>query len=404
MSANAYSSKVEQFFTKRFTMKAEDFIETKNYEQVLRRVWKPKPISRFHIMTYGFSIISLLLAYFIGGIFCYFTVGLMMLTAWGEFKRIRRDTRNMPAESETKFLETSYFTQALYSALPLQVAYLIVFMLLFSQADTTLFEKVGLVWSCGYIGAVFGINIGHELIHRRDKFESNFGGLLLSLVCYATFKVEHVRGHHVYVSTPEDASSAPLGMSLYKFLPRAWVQNPINGFRLEAKRLKGLGLSPWHWRNELIWWTALSFSFGVLAYVAFGLSGVFFFYAQAFVAITILEIINYVEHYGLERKKLENGRYERVTQHHSWNASEKETNTIMFNLQRHSDHHANPTRPYQLLRHFDESPQLPTGYFGMLYLAFWPKKWFEVMNPRAKAYMDYVSEQRELNNGKLERV
>lgn len=106
----------------------------------------------------------------------------------------------------------------------------------------------------------------------------------------------------------------------------------------------------------------------------------------------------------MERKKLANGRYERVTQHHSWNASEQGTNTIMFNLQRHSDHHANPTRPYQLLRHFDESPQLPTGYFGMLYLAFWPKKWFEIMNPKAKAYMDYLAEQRELNDGKLERV
>lgn len=253
MSDTTANSKLYNFFTKRLTENNNEFITTKDYESELKRIWKPSPISQFHIMTYGFSIVSLLLAYFVGGIFCYFTVGLMMLTAWGEYKKIRRDTRNMTQDNENIFKEKSYFTFALYSALPLQLAYLMVFMMLFAQADTTLFEKVGLIWSCGYIGAVFGINIGHELVHRRNKFESNFGGLLLALVCYATFKIEHVRGHHVYVSTPEDASSAPLGMSLYEFLPRAWIKNPINGFKLEANRLKALGLSPWHWRNELIW-------------------------------------------------------------------------------------------------------------------------------------------------------
>jgi len=379
---------------------------TETYFESLVEMYRPigMGLSRMQRFMLVLFFIIPVFAWFFEGIFCYSVVIIMIVFAFTEYKSKKREKRNLSLESENELKSKSYFTYALYTALPVVVFNLIIFMAIFSRSDINVLEQFGALLSAGYIGTLFAINVGHELVHRRDKFESNFGGLLLSLVCYATFKVEHVRGHHVYVSTPEDASSAPLGMTIYRFLPRALIMNPVNGFKLEAKRLKSEGKPAFHWQNELIWWTALSLSFSLISYMAFGVSGLIFFFAQSVISISMLEIINYIEHYGLERKKLENGRYERVTHHHSWNASEVMTNNVLFNLERHSDHHANPTRPFQILRHFDESPQLPTGYFGMLYLALWPKKWFEVMNPKAQAYMDYIREQREANEGKLQRI
>ena len=319
MSEIPRASMFQRFVSQRKTF--TDFIETDSYEEELKRIWRPDPVRRFQRMMIGFFAVTPVLCYFFGGIFCYSVVIIMMLVALGEFKAIRRDQRNIKPENEQSLRARKYFTYALYLVLPLLVFNLVALMAVFARADTTLFESIGLVLSAGYAGGALAINVGHELVHRRDKFESNVGGLLLSIVCYATFKVEHVRGHHVYVSTPEDASSAPMGMSLYQFLPRAWVMNPINGFKLEAKRLKGQDKHWLHWENELLWWTALSASFALLSYAVFGLAGLAFFFLQAFVSITLLEIINYVEHYGLERKKMDTGRYERVTQHHSWNAS-----------------------------------------------------------------------------------
>jgi alkane 1-monooxygenase len=400
--SSTYSNKFDKFLNKRLARKDQPL--TESYEELLKNLYKPQPVSGIQTALIVIFVFVPVLAWFFESIFCYAIIFLMIAVAWGEYKVIDREQRNLDDETEARLRDKTYFNYSLYLCLPLLVFNLVVFMAIFNRPDISVIEQIGLLLSAGYTGAVLGINVGHELVHRRSKFEANIGGLLLALVCYATFKVEHVRGHHVYVSTPEDASSAPLGMSLYRFLPRAWIMNPVNGFKLEAKRLRSLGKSPWHWQNELIWWTALSTSFAVLSFMAFGFSGLLFFVAQSFIAITILEVINYVEHYGLERKKLPNGRYERVTHHHSWNASEQATNKILFNLQRHSDHHANPTRPYQILRHFDDSPQLPTGYFGMLYLAFWPKKWFEVMNPRAEAYMEFIRKERERNEGKLERI
>ncbi len=374
----------------RSVMSDDEFLRTDSYGKELEYVYKPVVLgvlSRFHIITGINTCLSLLLAYFVGGIFCYFTFLLTLFSAWAEFKYIRRDKRNM-LDSDMEIMKEKYFTNTVYSTLPLQILSIVVLMMVFVREDTTLFERIGIILSAGYIGSTFGINSAHELIHRKEKFDQFIGGIMLSLECYSSFKVEHIRGHHALVSTPMDASSAPLGMSIYRFLPRAWIMNPVNGFKLEAKRLKAKGLSAWHWRNELIWWALLSFSYVFLSYLAFGVLGAVFFVAQAFMAITVLEAVNYVEHYGLERKKLENGRYERVTHLHSWNASEKRVSSVLLNLQRHSDHHAHAAKHYQTLNHYDDSPQLPTGYFGMMHLAFWPKKWFEVMDPLVEYHLN----------------
>jgi len=240
-----------------------------------------------------------------------------------------------------------------------------------------------------FIGNSGGIAIitAHELIHRTDKFENFMGGLMLAYFGYASFKVEHVKGHHVHVSTPGDASSSKLNQSVYAFIPQAIVRNLYNGYRLENERLKKLNL-PWYsWENELLRYALLSLSFFSLACWVSGVIGGAFFIYQAITAVVLLEIINYIEHYGLERTKLENGRYERVTPLHSWNVRARAT---MLNLMRHSDHHAYPSRRYQILRHYEEAPQLPGDYGQMILLALRPRKWFKKINPLAIEHMEKV--------------
>lgn len=256
-----------------------------------------------------------------------------------------------------------------------------------------LLGAIGWVLSVGLVGGL-AITVAHELIHKSEALEQNAGGVLLSMVCYAGFKVEHVRGHHVHVSTPEDASSARFNQSLYQFLPHAYKHNFLNAWKLEATRLKRAGRSPISPRNELIWWYVLSAVLLAGFIFAFGWMGAVFFLGQSFVAMTLLEIVNYLEHYGLHRRKLENGRYERTQPEHSWNSSYFLTNILLFHLQRHSDHHTYARRRYQVLRHFDESPQLPSGYAGMVLLALFPPLWRRVMNPRVKAY--YRGEEHQL--------
>lgn len=256
--------------------------------------------------------------------------------------------------------------------------------------------QLGWTLSVGIIMSGIGITVGHELVHKDSALEQNAGGLLFAAVCYAGFKVEHVRGHHVHVSTPEDASSSRYGQSLYSFLPHAYKHNFLNAWKLEAERLKRKGLSPLSRHNELIWWYALSGVFLLGFAAAFGWQGALFFLGQSFVAFTLLEIVNYLEHYGLHRRKLENGRYERTNPNHSWNSNYLLTNLFLFHLQRHSDHHANAKRRYQVLRHYDESPQLPNGYAGMVVLALIPPLWFAVMNPRVRAY--YAGEEHQLSS------
>ncbi|WP_286220659.1 alkane 1-monooxygenase [Marinobacter apostichopi] len=252
---------------------------------------------------------------------------------------------------------------------------------------------IGWVISIGIVGGL-GINVAHELIHKDGKLETRAGGFLLSLVCYAGFKVEHLRGHHVHVSTPGDASSSRYNQSLYNFLPQAYLRNFLNAWKLEAQRLERKGEKAFSWRNELIWWYSISALVFIAFTVAFGWLGAAFFLVQSFIAFTLLEIVNYLEHYGLHRRKLDNGRYERTAPEHSWNSNYFLTNVFLFHLQRHSDHHAYAKRRYQVLRHHDIAPQLPAGYAAMIVLATIPPLWKRIMNPRVEAY--YRGEEHQL--------
>ncbi|MDP3817192.1 alkane 1-monooxygenase [Pseudomonas sp.] len=256
--------------------------------------------------------------------------------------------------------------------------------------------QLGWVLSVGTVTGAIGITVAHEFIHKDPQLEQNAGGLLLAAVCYGGFKIEHVRGHHVHVSTPEDASSSRYGQSLYAFLPHAYKHNFLNAWRLEVERLKRKGLPALHWRNELLAWYSVSALFLLGFSLAFDWRGALFFIGQSVVAFTLLEIVNYVEHYGLHRRKLDNGRYERTNPTHSWNSNFLLTNLFLFHLQRHSDHHAYAKRRYQVLRHFEDSPQLPNGYAGMIVLALFPPLWRAVMDPRVRAY--YAGEEHQLSD------
>ncbi len=290
------------------------------------------------------------------------------------------------SESENMENDISYRIMVLLS-LPAFFALLLFGHWVFVSFDLNFWQQAAWILSIGIFGSVFGINSAHELCHKTTKIEPLFSGILLSLVCYSTFKVEHIRGHHVHVSTPDDKSSSRLNQTVYNFLWGTFRSNFICAFRLEKNRLNKKGLGAWHWRNELIWWQLLTLLWVILAGYFFGSSGILFFFLQSFVAISFLEIINYVEHYGLERKRLKNGKYEAVTHKHSWNSSFLLTNLLLFQLQRHSDHHAYPKRRYQILRHFDDSPQLPFGYATMILLSLIPPLWFSIMNPRVKKYL-----------------
>lgn len=265
------------------------------------------------------------------------------------------------------------------AALPVQALALWWGLHVFVTADFSLLGQIGWILSVGAISGTLAITAAHELIHKTSRLEQTVGGILLSSVCYGGFKIEHVYGHHVHVATPHDASSARYGQTVYHFLPRAIWHNCRNAWRLETARLRRQQRSLW--QHEVFHWHLLSLSMAIAVFAVFGGAGVVFFLGQAVVAFCELEVINYVEHYGLERRLI-HGRYERVSEAHSWNSSYRLMNWFLLNLARHADHHAHAARRYQELRHTDVAPQLPGGYAAMVVLALMPPLWFRAIHPR----------------------
>jgi len=244
---------------------------------------------------------------------------------------------------------------------------------------------LGWTLSLGSISGVLAINIAHELIHRPSSFLKNLGGLLLCCVCYPGFKLEHPKWHHVKVATPEDPSSAPIGATVYTQVPRALVLNTVRAWRLAARDARARRRRlPWLWHEMMAWW---ALSAGVLAvcWLSWGSMAAGVFLGQSLVAAALLEVINYVEHYGLRRRKLATGRFEPPSAAHSWNADFWLSNAILLQLQRHSDHHVHPTRPFPELRTVPEAPQLPLGYAALTVVALFPPLWRRLIHPRLPA-------------------
>jgi alkane 1-monooxygenase len=244
--------------------------------------------------------------------------------------------------------------------------------------------------------AGLGLNTGHELGHKQTAIEQWLARLVLAVPAYGHFTVEHGRGHHRHVSTPEDHASSRMGETIYRFALRETPGGIRRAWRLEGERLAQLGRSRWSLANTMLQ------SYAVTALLQLGLMAAFgwvmlpFLLVHNLVAWWQLTSANYVEHYGLLRERLPSGRYAAPQPRDSWNTNHLVSNLATFHLQRHSDHHAHPSRRYQALRHFEHLPQLPSGYFGMFPLAYVPALWFRVMDPRLLA-LPHVQ-------GQLERV
>ncbi len=239
-----------------------------------------------------------------------------------------------------------------------------------------------IVWilAVGIVGGALGITTAHELIHRTSPAARALGGVILASVCYGAFKVEHVRGHHLRVATPDDPASARRGETLYAFMPRAISGVVGHAFALEAQRLRKLGRAPWGFGNECVQWSVLSAILCALAGWLSGLAGALLFLGSALVAVVLLEMVDYVEHYGITRDPRE-----RVNVRHSWDHDSLLTNFFLINLQRHADHHAHGGKPFAALINHQEAPKLPASYGAMLLLALVPPLYRRVMHPRLPA-------------------
>src|SRR5919197_5478216 len=284
------------------------------------------------------------------------------------------DEANAP-DSVIKWLEQDrYYRWCTYAFLPLQYASFVLACWLWARGGLSALDSIGLALTTGTVAGV-AINTAHELGHKRASLERWLSKIALAQSGYGHFFIEHNRGHHVRVATPEDPASSRLGESYYEFLPRTVIGSLRSSIELEGERLERQGLRFWAIRNDILnAWAMSVVLFGALLAI-FGVGIAPYLAVQAALGFSLLEIVNYLEHYGLLRQKREDGRYELTRPEHSWNSNNVASNVLLYHLQRHSDHHANPTRRYQALRHVEEAPQLPTGYAGMIVLAWFPPLW-----------------------------
>ena len=249
-------------------------------------------------------------------------------------------------------------------------------------------EMWGLFFGMGVVSGTVGINYSHELLHQKPRLDRWMGDLLLAMVLYGHFRSEHLLVHHRYVATPRDPVTARYNEGFHRFFPRVLRGCLVSAWRAEAAMLARRGLPWWHRTNPFWRYGALQAGMLALALLLGGWIGLVLFLVQAFTAIWQLELVNYIEHYGLTRRHLGDGKYEPVRPHHSWNSAQKASNWLLINLQRHSDHHYKPDRPFPLLQTYDadEAPQLPAGYPVMTAAAMVPPVWRRIMNPRVRAW------------------
>jgi len=249
-------------------------------------------------------------------------------------------------------------------------------------------EKLLLFFGVGVASGTVGINYAHELMHQKNRLERVLSDILLAMVMYSHFRSEHLLVHHSYVGTPRDPVTARYNEGFHRFFPRVLVACFRSAWRAERTLLARKGQSAITMDNPFFQYTLSQVLVLMLAFAIGGWQGVFLFLFQAFVAIWQLELVNYVEHYGLTRKYLGDGKYEHVKPHHSWNSAHRVSNWLLINLQRHSDHHYKPDRRFPLLQNYSgaEAPQLPQGYPVMTALAMIPPLWRRRMNPRVRRW------------------
>ncbi len=293
------------------------------------------------------------------------------------------NSKNLSEMEENLAKDDKIFDYILYLMVPIQLFSLIYFLFSFNESLHG-YEIAGRILTMGMLCAVLGINVAHELGHRVKPFEQFLAKFLLMTSLYMHFIIEHNRGHHKNVSTENDPASSKYGEILFAFWFRSITTGFISAWHIESELLKKKGIPVLSLKNEMIRFILIQLGLITAIYLIFGIAVLFYFLGAALVGIVSLETVNYIEHYGLSRKKTGEKSYERVMPIHSWNSNHPLGRIMLFELSRHSDHHYMASRKYQVLRNFDTSPQMPTGYPGMMVLAFIPPLWFMVMHKRIK--------------------
>lgn len=290
--------------------------------------------------------------------------------------------RNLSPAEEDQQANRRFFDWLLYFNLPL--LWILVFYYLHTLHTRPLqtYEIIGMTLNVGLIVGTIGINVGHELGHRVRRFEQWMSQSLLLSALYMHFFIEHNRGHHKNVATDLDPASAKAGQSIYSFWLRSVTGGYRNAWQLERERLQREGRPVIAPANLMLRFQLIQAAYLGLVYGFYGFNGLIAAISIAVVGFLLLESVNYIEHYGLRRRLLPNGRYEPVNPHHSWNSNHELGRIFLYELTRHSDHHYKATRKYQTLRHFEQSPQLPTGYPGAILTALIPPLWYRLIHPK----------------------
>ncbi|UCD60692.1 MAG: alkane 1-monooxygenase [Flavobacteriaceae bacterium] len=291
-------------------------------------------------------------------------------------------TTNYEGKERESKLGNKLFDWMLYLNIPLVFGlfYYSLNELAVSQVET--YEIVGIIFSLGIVLGTNGINVGHELGHRTNGFERFLGKLLLLPSLYMHFYIEHNYGHHLHAATKEDPATAKYNQSVYSFWITSVSRQYFNAWRIQRKLLKTHNRGFFTPHNDMLWYTLFQLAHLALIYSLFGYTVMIYAILAGLVGVLLLETVNYIEHYGLIRKKLPSGRYERVREIHSWNSNHVMGRIILYELTRHSDHHYKSSKKYQILDYHDTSPQMPFGYPTSMVLSFLPPLWFNVMNPR----------------------
>ena len=310
-----------------------------------------------------------------GGFYSYFT----LLFAFGIIPFLEWQWRPNHSNSEADQIKNkSWFKAMLLITLPVQLFLFYTFFQSQLSPDTSAFALFGNVSAMGIMCGVFGINVAHELGHSPKFFDRMVARILLSTSLYMHFYVEHNKGHHKWVGTVSDPATARKNESIYKFWLRVIPSSYRSAWKISSSECRRKNKSLLY--HETFMYSVVQFFICAILFIwnPFALG---YFLLASLIGILLLELVNYIEHYGLTRAKLNENRYERVAPEHSWNSDHILGRAVLFELTRHSDHHANPERPFQDLRSLETSKQLPFGYPAMMVLALFPVKWFQVMNP-----------------------
>ena len=340
-----------------------------------------------YLMSYSIALFAFI-GISLGGFYNYLAVVFtFVFIPFLEIIVRKSDEKYTDEEKKNRNLDP-FFDLLLYLNIP------IVFGIFFFSLEklalaSSVYDIIGIILSASIVMATNGINVGHELGHRKSLIARTCSKLLYLPCQYMHFYIEHNFGHHINVATPEDPATARYKQTVYSFWITSVIRTYVSAWEIQLKLLKVSKRSFFSIKNDMVFYTLFQLSFLLFIYYNFGLYLTLLSIVMSIVSFLFLETINYVEHYGLLRKKEPSGRYERVKPHHSWNSNHTIGRIVLYELTRHSDHHFKSSKKYQVLESLDECPHLPHGYPTSILLSLIPPLWFSIMNPLVRTHMGY---------------